>query len=787
VPLSESDTCRKYITPKIYQAGWTDDQIYQERTFTDGRIILVGDKVKRGKQKRADYILTYKRNTPIAIVEAKAEDKKAHAGLQQVLEYAQMLGVKFAYSTNGHDIIEHDFYSGLESNRADYPSPDELWKRHCLGEGITTFSQAQKDTLLAPFQRIQGKQPRYYQETAINNVIQAIVGGKKKTLLTMATGTGKTFVAFQVMWKLWNNRWNKDSEHRRPRILFLADRAVLIEDPYTKDFAIFGDARHRIKGEPLKSRQIYFTTYQAIAEDKTREGRYKEFSPDFFDLIVIDECHRGSARDDSNWRQILDYFGSAYKLGMTATPRRIENRNTYRYFGNPVFEYSLKQGIDDGFLSPYRVHRIVTSWDAAGWRPMRGQKDRHGNVIPDEIYGTKQFERKIAMKQRTKAVAKHLTEFLKKNDRMAKTIIFCVDQDHAAEMRTQLHNLNLDISREHTNYVVRIVSEEGDTGYQYLNQFMELEEEYPTIVTTSKLLSTGVDVPLCKNIVLFRTINSMVEFKQIIGRGTRIRADYGKYYFNILDYTGSATRLFADPDFDGFPAKLTIEEMDEDGNVTGTLQEEEQPEEEQGPVTEIPPIDLDDEPKERVKLYFDEGSVEIVVDVVYELDSEGKQLRVVKYTDYTAEKVRSMFTSAAQLRSQWQDFEQRAIILQELETRGISLKQLAKVTGMEDADPFDLLCYFAFNSPLKSRSERAERIRKEEKNFFAKFQDDARSILEEVLTKYVEFGVEQFDVDILKVPPISDHGNLFEISEIFGGPEDLRNALVDMQNMVYAV
>ncbi|GAI79908.1 unnamed protein product, partial [marine sediment metagenome] len=368
-----------------------------------------------------------------------------------------------------------------------------------------------------------GKTPRYYQEIAINKVIQSVLEGKKRILLTMATGTGKTFVAFQIVWKLWSSRWNKDGEYRRPKVLYLADRNVLVDDPRIKDFAILGDARHRIRGEAIKSREMYFSTYQSIAKDASRPGLYRDYSPDFFDFIIVDECHRGSARDDSNWREILEYFKNAYQLGMTATPLRKENVNTYRYFGNPVYEYSLKQGIDDGFLSPYRVYRVVTSWDAAGWRPSREELDRYGRLIPDKEYGTKDFERVVSLKMRTQAIAKHLTRFLHNSERLAKTIIFCVDQEHAEDMRRQLNNLNTDLVKEYPDYVVRIVSDEGDIGRMHLSNFMELERITPTLVTTSKLLSTGVDVPLCKNVVLFRVINSMVEFKQIIGRGTRIR------------------------------------------------------------------------------------------------------------------------------------------------------------------------------------------------------------------------------------------------------------------------
>jgi len=789
LPPSEADTCRRLITPKIYEAGWVDDQIFEQKTFTDGRIIVVGDNVKRGRQKRADYILCYRRNFPLAIIEAKSISKNPSDGLQQAKDYASILGVKFAYSTNGEEIIEHDFFSGLDTEMDRFPSPDSLWLRYSQGERIDSFDETTKNVLLAPYQRISGKTPRYYQEIAINKVIQSVLEGKNRILLTMATGTGKTFVAFQIIWKLWSSRWNKDGAYRRPKVLYLADRNVLVDDPRIKDFAVLGDARHRIRGEAIKSREMYFSTYQSIAKDSSRPGLFREYSPDFFDFIIVDECHRGSARDESNWREILEYFKDAYQLGMTATPLRKENVNTYRYFGNPVYQYSLKQGIDDGFLSPYRVHRVVTSWDAAGWRPSRKELDRYGRLIPDKEYQTKDFERAVSLKMRTLAIAKHLTRFLNKTERLAKTIIFCVDQEHAEDMRRQLNNLNTDLVREYPDYVVRIVSDEGDTGRMHLSNFMELEKITPTLVTTSKLLSTGVDVPLCKNVVIFRVINSMVEFKQIIGRGTRIRDDYGKYFFNVIDYTGSATRLFADPDFDGFPTKLTEEEIDKEGE-TILSEESEQAEEEQGEIEQdakpIVFIDFEEEKKPRRKYYVDGGSVDIAVDLVYELDADGRQLRVVKYTDYTAEKVRSMFTSAAELRSKWSDVDERAIILHQLEDRGITLEYLMEVANKPEADPFDLLCHYAFNAPIRTRVERAERLRKEEKHFFNRFKGEARNILEEILIKYIEFGFEQFDSTILKVPPISDYGNPMEISELFGGADQLRDVLLDMQNRLYA-
>src|SRR5216683_2465392 len=460
-PLTEADTCRKYVLPRLYAAGWDDDRINEQRTFTDGRIVVAGNRTIRRPQKRLDYLLRYRPDFSIAVVEAKPAYKNSGDGLQQAKEYAQILGLKFAYATNGHGIVEHDFTTGRDNDLSDFPSPETLWERLKSADNIPSEIT---ERLLTPYYHLSGKSPRYYQEIAINRAVQAILGGRPRVLLTLATGTGKTVVAFQICWKLWSTRWNRAGEHRRPRILYLADRNILVDDPKDKIFAPFEDARHKIEGEAVKSREMYFATYQAIARDERRPGLYREYPKDFFDLIIVDECHRGSARDESNWRAIPDWFEPAYQLGMTATPLRDDNRDTYAYFGNPLYTYSLKQGIDDGFLAPYRVHRIVSTVDAAGWRPTKGELDRFGREIPDSLYGTPDFDRLIALKTRTEAIARHLSDFLKKSDRFAKTIVFCADQEHAEEMRRALNNLNADLVRQFPDYVARVVSDEGDTG-----------------------------------------------------------------------------------------------------------------------------------------------------------------------------------------------------------------------------------------------------------------------------------------------------------------------------------
>ena len=788
---SEADTCRTYVLPKLYEAGWSDDQIREQVTFTDGRIVVAGSRAARRGQKRADYVLRYGRDFPIAVVEAKAEYRHAADGLQQAKSYAEMLGLQFAFATNGAEIIEHDYILGRTHETEAFPRPEELWGRFC---GSQELAEDAAKRLLTP--AYPGKSLRYYQEIAINRAVQAILQGKPRLLLTLATGTGKTLIAAQVCWKLWSARWNRTGRAgRKPKMLFLADRNILVDDPYSREFAVFGDARHKIQHEVNTSREMYFALYQAMEETGWRPGLYRQYPPDFFDLIVVDECHRGSASEESSWREILEYFEPAVQLGMTATPLREDNRDTYAYFGNPLYVYSLKQGIEDGFLAPYRVHRIVSEWDVNGFRPDPGTLDRYRREIPDRVFGPEEFERVIALKARTRAIARHLTEFLIKNgDRFAKTIVFCVDQDHAAEMLVALSELNADLVKEHPDYAVRITAAEGDIGRGHLDRFKDVETLTPALATTSQLLTTGVDIPTCRNVAIVRTVNSMTEFKQIIGRGTRVRDDYGKLWFNILDYTGSAVARFADPDFDGEPALATQAEIDQAGNVKpGSEQilhpEQAIPDEEVPAIAEtgVRPLKVDDWGSEPRKYFYDDGQVEIVANLVYDLDPDGNRLRVIRYTEYAAQVVRQMVTSAAHLRSKWSHAEQRAAVIDALEGRGVSFDHLAAVTNQPDADPFDLLCHVAFQAPLRTRRERSDRVKKEARQFFEKFTPEARQILHEILDKYVEHGMAQFRMpEILKVPPILRHGNPMEIAGKFGGPKRLRGALETMQTMLYA-
>lgn len=791
--LNEADTCRVYVTPKIKEAGWEDSPraITEQYTFTDGRVQFKGSRVQRGEQKRADYLLKYTRDFPVAVVEAKPEDSPVGQGMQQAKDYAEILGLKFAYSTNGHEILEYDYTTGEEQLISRFPTPEELFQRLCGDEGLKGDDV---DTLLSPYHHVTGYSPRYYQQIAINRAVQSVLLGKKRSLITMATGTGKTVVAFQICWKLWSARWNRAGEYRKPRILFLADRNVLVDDPKDKTFTPFGDARHKIEGgKVVKSREIYFAIYQSIARDERRPGLYKEFPQDFFDLIIIDECHRGSARDDSNWREILEYFEPAYQIGMTATPLREDNRDTYRYFGNPIYTYSLRQGIDDGFLAPYRVHRVISEVDAAGWRPSKGDVDRYGREIPDGEYQTNDFERVIALRARTEAFAKHLSDFMRRTDRFSKTIVFCVDQEHADEMRRALNNLNSDLARKHPDYVARVTSEEGKIGKGHLSRFQELETTTPVILTTSQLLTTGVDAPTCKNVVLARVVNSMSEFKQIVGRGTRLREDYGKLWFNIIDYTGSATQNFADPDFDGYPE---IEEEVIINAVGDEVQEETIISESDDPAVAEERGDYDagqdaggnaddgnDEPR---KYYVDGGSIKITSHLVYELDEEGKQLRVIQYTDYTAEKVKTLFSSLDELKDRWADPVKREEVMLELQERGIQFDDLANESGKPEADPLDLLCHIAFNAPLRTRKQRADYLKKNKPDFFDQYGPEARKILTALLDKYTDHGPKQFSIpDSLHVPPISEFGNVMEIANLFGGALQMKTAVDQLQTLLY--
>lgn len=786
---SEADTCRKEVLPKLYGSQWTDDLILEQRTFTAGKIIVIGRKAKRKKAKRFDYLLRYSQNFPIAIIEAKRAYRTAAEGMQQAKDYAQILGLKFAYATNGKEILEFDFITGLEKKIETFPTPTELWNRL---NSVETIKPEIQDTFLKPFVATPGKEIRYYQQIAINRAIKAILDGRQRALLTLATGTGKTTVAFQIIHKLWSNRWNKKGEHRRPKVLFLADRSVLVTDPHAKDFALFGDARCLVPEEGLpSSREIYFSTYQSLAEDSNRVGAFRNLPRDFFDLIVIDECHRGSSSDDSNWRIILSYFNTSVQLGLTATPLRDDNKDTYAYFGNPLYTYSLRQGIEDGFLAPYIVHRVVTEVDATGFRPQEGQRDAHGELIPDGVYTTPDFENTLSLLPRTKAVAKHLYNFMLKHGRFDKTIVFCVDQEHADQFRREISNLNADLVRQYPDYAVRIVSEEGDIGKGHLSKFMDIDEAIPVIVTTSRLMSTGVDVPTCKNIVLFRMVNSMTEFKQIIGRGTRVRDDKQKLFFTILDYTGSATRNFADPDFDGEPPLITEEEIDDNGQtVEGTYEEFPEPpspdNDEQEEDFEDFTLEDDGGDHARRKYYVVDGETGIAAESIQIIDPLTGRLITVQLSQYAKEKISTMFPSVNDFRSHWNNLEERSQIIEQLENNGISIEQLMEITQQKEADPFDLLCFVAYDLKPKTRKQRAELLKKNKQDFFAEYSEKAQHVLQMILEKYIDFGLGQIRPDIISVDPFTQEGNTMEIVNEFGGMDKYKKAIEDLQKLLYA-
>jgi type I restriction enzyme R subunit len=774
---NEADTCRTYIVPNLHTSGWEDEYITEQMVLTRGRIVPLGDRHLRKEGLRPDYVLYIRKNISIAVVEAKAEYKNPADGLQQAMQYAEMMDVKFAYSSNGKGIVEHDYITGLERDLDSFPTPDELWGRL---KGTFKFESKQEeiDSLAAYWEEVGGKSPRYYQQIAINKTVNKLLEGQKRILLTMATGTGKTFVAFQIAWRLWKSK-------RKKRILYLADRNVLIDQAKDRTFSPMGQALHKIKGKATKSREVYFALYQALANPITGKNLYEEYPKDFFDLIIVDECHRGSANEEGSWRKILNYFDSATQIGMTATPKRDDNVDTYNYFGDPIYTYSLRQGIDDGYLAPYRVYRVIPDVDASGLQIDAGVLDRFGREIPADLYGTKDFERLVSLLSRTEVVAKHLTEYLKRTNRFDKTIVFCVDQEHALDMRKALNNLNADLSRIHVDYVARVVSDEQAVGRGHLDNFQDPEKETPVILTTSQMLTTGVDAPTCRNIVLFKPISSMIDFKQIIGRGTRVSEEHNKFWFTIIDYVG-ATQLFYDPAFDGDPVRVMKSEIDAEGNETkiedsedGTLQPEQDPEGFEKPLGSIAEL-----PR---KYYLDDVQVYIAGEQAFELDPDGNTLRTIQFTDYVNENIRRLNLTAEHLRKDWPKAEQRAEILNQLRTRGIDPDHLAHVIHQEDADALDLLLHVAYNAPLVTRRERAEKLRQKKANFFNTFTPVAREILDTLLEKYADYGIGEFDQlpRVLQVSPFDRYGSTYEIYQLFGGAEKMLQAVDELQRFLY--
>lgn len=783
--LSERDICTKYITPALERSGWDIlTQIREEFSLTDGRILVRGKLHARAKNKRADYILFYKPNLPIAIIEAKDNNHAVGDGMQQGLGYGELLQVPFVFSSNGdrflfHNKIATDGIIEREIGLDEFPSPETLWEWWCTHRGLS----APQQQLVTQDYYSDGsnKTPRYYQLLAIDKTIEAIAKGQDRILLVMATGTGKTFTAFQIIWRLWKSKTKK-------RILFLADRNILVDQTMTNDFKPFGSAMTKIKQRQAdKSYEIYLSLYQAVTGNEEEQKIYKQFSPDFFDLIVIDECHRGSAAADSAWRQILDYFSSATQVGLTATPKETKEVSNIDYFGEPIYTYSLRQGIDDGFLAPYKVVRIDIDKDLEGWRPTAGERDKYGNEIEDRIYNQRDFDKTLVLERRTKLVAKKISDFLKATNRFDKTIVFCENIDHAERMRQALVNENADLAADNSRYVMRITGD-NEEGKAELDNFIFPESKYPVIATTSKLMTTGVDAQTCKLIVLDQRIQSMTEFKQIIGRGTRIKEDFGKFYFTIIDFK-KATELFADPDFDGDPVQIYEPKYPDDSPVPPELSKEEDftggyPEPDGGFewIGEDELGDVDDGLGVR-RYVVANVEVKVIAERVQYYDSSGK-LIAESLKDYTRKTLSKEFTSLDDFLVRWSSADKKQAIVDELAKEGIFFEALADEIG-KDCDPFDLLCHIAWDMPPLTRKERAERVRK--RDYFTKYGDRARRVLEALLDKYADAGVGQIEeTQVLTVAPFTQFGTPLEIVRIFGGTAQYQEVIRDLKRSLYS-
>lgn len=775
--LSERDICTKFITPSLIASGWDkDSQIREERSFTNGKIIVRGNKIKRGEQKRADYILYYKSNLPIAIIEAKDNKHTVGAGLQQVIEYGEILDIPFVYSSNGDGFIEHDRTGNSEIiekelSLDEFPNPEVLWERYKQWKGIES---KQEEIITHPYHTtIRGKTPRYYQEIAINRTVEAVANGQNRVLLVMATGTGKTYVASQIIYKLWKSKTKK-------RILFLADRNILIDQTINNDFKIFKGAITKVRNRKIdKSYEIYMALYQGMTGNDDWKNIYKEFSKDFFDLIIIDECHRGSAKEDSAWREILEYFNTATQIGLTATPKETKEVSNIDYFGEPIYTYSLKQGIEDGFLAPYKVIKISIDRDVEGWRPYKGQKDKYGNIIEDRIYNSKDYDRNLVLDPRTELVSKKVSEFLKNSgDRFSKTIVFCVDIDHAERMRLALRNDNSDLVKENSKYVLKITGDD-DVGKKELDGFIDPASKYPVIATTSKLMTTGVDAQTCKLIVLDSNIQSMTEFKQIIGRGTRIREDYGKYYFTIMDFR-QVTDLFADPDFDGEPVQVYENKIDSELKIKQAVKEE-PPKYGLNKQEQIYLKDSDERPRK----YYIKGGVEVKVlnERVLYYDKDGK-LITESLKDYTKQSITKEYTTLQKFLEQWNQSEKKSALIHELEEKGVFIEELKEEVG-KDFDEFDLICHVAYDKKPLTRKERANNVKK--RDYFSKYGEKAKQVIHALLDKYADEGVENIeDLKVLKVNPLRELGTPVEIIRLFGGKAGYLNAVKELESQLYA-
>jgi type I restriction enzyme R subunit len=783
--LSERDICTKFINPAIEKAGWNmRTQVREEVSFTDGRIIVQGKLYTRGKSKRADYILYYKSNIPIAIIEAKDNKKAVGHGMQQALEYSEILQIPFVFTSNGDSFVFHDKTrkDGVleeELNLDNFPSPATLWQKYLVHNNIET-PQAKEIVGKDYFADDSGMTPRYYQQNAVNRTLEAIAKEQQRIILVMATGTGKTYTAFNIIWRLWKTGIKK-------RILFLADRNALLTQTKNGDFSPFGnDIMHIIKNRKIdKSYQIYFALYQGLTSTDESKNAYKEFSKDFFDLVVIDECHRGSASEASAWREVLDYFSSATQIGLTATPKETKDVSNMGYFGEPVYTYSLKQGIDDGFLAPYKVVRITTSVDD-GWRPTAGLLDKYGYEVEDRIYNLKDYDKTLAIDERTALVAKKITEYLKATDRFAKTIVFCVDIDHANRMRQALINENADLVAKNWNYCVKITGDD-EVGKQELDNFTDVEERFPVIATTSKMLTTGIDTKMVKFIVLESNINSVTEFKQIIGRGTRIREAEGKVYFTIMDFR-KATNIFARPDFDGDPVQIYEPTVDQpvvpSEEDTETPQDNNEGESLGGFRPTQPNVDIPEDHESIRKFYVNQIPVTVANERVQYYGKDGK-LITESLKDYSRKNIEKEFTSLDSFIQKWTETEKKEELIKELAEHGVLLEALREEVG-QDLDAFDLICHIAFDQPVLTRKERADNVRK--RNYFAKYSATAQRVLYSLLDKYEKEGIVSIEQgSVLKVKPLTEMGSPVELVRAFGKKKDFDNAVKELENEIYNI
>ncbi|CAM6200968.1 DEAD/DEAH box helicase family protein [Escherichia fergusonii] len=795
--LTEADIITKCVMPAILNAGWDNTtQIRQEVKLRDGKVIVRGKVAARRTVKSADIVLYHKPGIPLAVIEAKANKHEIGKGMQQGIEYARLLDVPFVFATNGDGFIFRDATAAegecLEKQITldDFPSPAELWQKFCLWKGYT---QAQLPVITQDYYDDgSGKSPRYYQLQAINKTIEAVSNGQNRVLLVMATGTGKTYTAFQIIWRLWKSKNKK-------RILFLADRNILVDQTKNNDFQPFGTAMTKVSGRTIDpAYEIHLALYQAITGPEEDQKAFKQVAPDFFDLIVIDECHRGSASEDSAWREILDYFSSATQIGLTATPKETHEVSSTDYFGDPVYVYSLKEGIEDGFLAPYKVVRVDIDVDLQGWRPTKGQTDLNGEVIDDRIYNQKDFDRTMVIDERTELVARTITDYLKRTNPMDKTIVFCNDIDHAERMRRALVNLNPEQVKKNDKYVMKITGDD-EIGKAQLDNFINPKKPYPVIATTSELMTTGVDAKTCKLVVLDQNIQSMTKFKQIIGRGTRIDERYGKLWFTILDFK-KATELFADERFDGIPEKVMdttpediadpesdfeekLEEISEhdDEQVTG-VDEPPAPPYQVTDSDDVGPLPEEDEKKIR-KFHVNGVAVGVIAQRVQYYDADGK-LVTESFKDYTRKTLLKEYASLDDFTRKWQDADRKEAIIHELEQQGIIWEVLAEEVG-KDLDPFDMLCHVVYGQPPLTRKERAENVRK--RNYFTKYSEAAQTVLDNLLDKYADAGVQEIEsIQVLKLKPFDSMGTLPEIIKTgFGDRNGYNQALSELENEIY--